>query len=103
MTESKKTKEQHDGIYEWVDSGHGSGFWMKQEDEQMIHDRIPTSCRACNSWLYNWDRSYHLRYGVCADCYITYMEGRENLPAFKNNDERAEYVKQKIAEKKLRT
>ena len=98
-----KIIERDDGRFRWVDTGHGSGFWEKIiEDEQMVHDRIPTTCRACDSWMYNWDRTYHLRYGVCSDCYINYLEGRENLPTFKNNDERAIYVKQKIAEKKSR-
>lgn len=101
--DKKKYKETHEGIFEYVDCGHGSGFWMKVEDEQKVHDRIPIKCRACENWLYNWDRSYHLRWGVCADCYVDWLEGRENLPKFKNNDERAEFVKQKIAEKKAAT
>ncbi len=94
-----KTKETDDGIFEWVDCGYGAGFWSKVEDKQIQHDRIPVGCRACGDWIDNWDKTYHLRYGVCSDCYIEHLEGRTNLPDFKNNDARAEYVKQKIAEK----
>ena len=97
---NKKLKETHEGIFEWIDAGHGAGFWAKQEDPQTVHDRVPFACRACGNMLYNFDHTYHLRYGVCANCHVDYLDGRENLPHFKNNDARTEYVKQKIAEKK---
>lgn len=102
MEKAKKLQERDDGIYEWVDCGHGSGFWSKVIDEELQSYRIPTDC-ICGDWIDNWDKTYYLRYGVCSDCYINYLEGRTNLPEFKNNEDRRSYVKQKIEEKGLNT
>lgn len=97
----KKIKETEDGKkFEWIDCGHGSGFWSVIEDQDIAKERQPLACPACNSILYNWDSSYFNKWGVCCNCFIDYIETNSNFPNFGNdNRKRAEYIKEKHAQK----
>lgn len=97
----KKIKETEDGKkYEWIDCGHGSGFWSCIEDDEKKNDRVPLSCPACNSLLYNWDSSYYNKWGVCCNCYIVNIESNSSFPNFGNdNKARAQFIKENLAKK----
>lgn len=97
----RKIKETEEGKkFEWIDCGQGSGFWSSIDDQEMQDARQPLTCPGCNGLLYNRDSEPYNRWGVCADCVVDWIEGRENLPDFKNNNKLVgAYVKEKIAEK----
>lgn len=97
-----KTQERDDGIYDFFlyDEAEGiRGFWVKREDDWRQALRVPLACRACNTVLMNWDTKYHHTWGVCANCYIDHLQGRDNLPKFRSNLDSAAYCKSKIEEK----
>lgn len=98
---TKQFKETDDGMFEWVDAGHGAGYWRKIEDSFITQFRTPERCPACSAGLDNWaiEKFYH-RNGVCADCSICFLDGR-NFPEghFKTRNDKVEWCKQKIAEK----
>lgn len=86
-------------IYKKFEDDAG-GFWVREEDSKRTKYRVPVSCPACNVLLDNWKTSYYHRWGVCNDCYFLFLEGRDNLPNFKNNEERTAYCVEKMAERK---
>lgn len=71
-------------------------FTQEQRDEF----KVPFACHACNTLMYNWDRRWFYRRGVCASCSINYIEDRD-LPEelLKNRPKLLEYVKEKIEER----
>lgn len=98
-----KTEERDDGIFDYFyyddTNPYRGGYWIKREEDWKQSLRVPLACPACKNLLMNWDTQFYHRWGVCANCYIDHLENRENLPKFSSNVARAEYVKQKIAEK----
>lgn len=74
----------------------------EQEEYENLRQshRMPLACPACGSLFYNWDKSFYYRHGVCADCTIEYIEGRNlDEDLLRNREELAKYIKQKISEK----
>lgn len=81
--------------------------------ETIIHDqgweelrdtyKIPFGCHACGKLMYNWDKQFFYRYGVCADCTVDFVEDRD-LPAelLRDRKQLLDYVKKSIEEKKNR-
>lgn len=97
----KKFKETENGIYEWIGTNeHNSdeGFWSQIEDKAISSHRMPFACPGCGGMFYNKDDQYYYRWGVCSDCYVDFLEGRDNL-GLKSNEERAAYCKTKILER----
>jgi hypothetical protein len=98
-----KTKEDDEGVWDFVaytDNPQDlSGYWVKREAEWKQELRVPLGCRACGTFLMNWDTQFVHRYGVCANCYVDWLEGRENLPEFRGNADMVAYCKAKIEEK----
>lgn len=100
----KKFKEDENGQYEWVPAGEGSGYWRKLEDPDITQYRTPEKCPGCGLGMDLWSiQNFYHRNGVCADCSHFYLEGR-NWPEghFKTRNDKVDYVKQKIAEKRAR-
>jgi hypothetical protein len=99
-----KTQERDDGIYDFFlyneeqGPNHG-GFWVRREDDWKQELRVPLACRACTHLLMNWDTQFHHKWGVCHNCYYDFLEGRDNLPAFRTNMDRSAYCKARIEEK----
>lgn len=94
-------KENEKGWWTWKQpEGCAEGWWSREEDPKIVESRTPFACPACNEMLDNWSASYYNRWGVCANCYIDFLEGRDNLPEFPLNKDRAAYCREKIAEKK---
>lgn len=95
-------KEDDYGKLMWKQpEGCSEGWWSRIEEEHLTESRIPFSCPSCSMMLDNWSVSFYNRWGVCSDCYHDFLEGRESLPRFKNNGDRATYCKQKLEEKTL--
>jgi len=105
-----KIKEDDYGFLRYVDAGSGSGFWERIEDPEMIEARVPNCCPCCSQLLDNWCIPFYHRCGVCADCAILYLENKvdgewkSRFPEghFKTRNDKVNYVKQKIAEKRAR-
>lgn len=98
-----RTKEDDDGIWDLVaynddDLTDNTGFWRKREEEWKYEARVPLACRACGRLLGKWDTQFIHRYGVCAECNVDWLEGRD-LSHLKSNEERLAYCKSKIEEK----
>lgn len=101
-----KTREDDDGIWDLVaynddDPNDMRGFWVKREESWKQEARVPIACPACGKFLYNIDTQYIYKKGVCADCYVTWIEDRD-LSHLKSNKDYINYCKDKIEEKKAR-
>lgn len=108
MTEKRriiKTKENDEGVWDFVayneDPQDLSGYWVKREAEWKQELRVPLACKACGTLLFNWDTQFIHRFGVCANCNVDWIEGRD-LSHLKSNEDRVEYCKSKIEEKNAR-
>lgn len=90
-------KEDDFGILEKVVYGNSpEAVWVRVGDYKEAL-RTPIACKACRKFLMNIDNSYFNTWGVCCDCYVNYLEGRElNL---KNNEERVEHCRVRHLEK----
>ena len=94
-----ETKEDDYGFMEKVlYEGSSSPVWIRKEDPSKQELRMPWSCRACNAVMMNIDTTPFYRWGVCADCNINYLEGRD-LSTLKSNSDRVEFCKAAIKEK----
>ena len=82
-----------------VPSGGEEGWWSQIEDKEFTENRIPWTCPCCKELLDEWSVSYFNRWGECANCYYDFLAGRNNLPNFASNKERASYCIQKKGEK----
>ncbi len=98
-TTNKKIKEDHTGLYEWIQTENG-GFWSKIESLVETQHRVPFSCPGCSKLMMNIDDAPFYRLGVCVSCEIDWVEGR-NLPDEIRCDRQAlvRWVKEKIEEK----
>jgi hypothetical protein len=99
---SERIKETENGRYKFVNTNpynSDEGFWSKIEDNPYISHRMPFDCPGCGCMFYNKDDSYYFKWGVCGDCYINFLEGRDDLN-LKTNENRASYCKSKVLEKK---
>lgn len=78
---------------------------IKDKEFQVLRDeyKIPFSCYACNKLMMNWDDKFFFRYGVCANCTINYIEGRElEESLLKDRKKLLIYVKNAIEKNKNR-
>lgn len=92
-----ETKEDDFGIWEKVVYDNNSeAVWIKKDDFKK-ELRMPISCKVCNKFMMNWDTKFFYSSGVCADCHINYIEGKES--EMTTIAERVEYCKKMIQEK----
>lgn len=101
MTEKKKRyRETEHGLQEWNEEGQ---FWVRvfteEEQKERLEDKIPAYCPACNHFIDNWKAKNYYLWGVCYDCYIEHIEGRE-LSKEKDLSTIRRVVKEKIELKK---
>lgn len=96
-----ETKENDHGIWDRVSyDGKPESIWIKREDPTRQELRMPLSCKACGTFMYNRDTKYFYISGVCADCHINYIEDRNlNLHTHK---ERVQHCIDSIQAKKER-
>lgn len=96
-------KEDDRGKFIWRQpEGCEEGWWSQIEDEVIAESRTPWVCPGCGELLDQWSTSFYNRWGVCANDFYSYLDGRQNLPDFRSNKERAEFCRQKNAEKNNR-
>jgi hypothetical protein len=99
MKKLLETKERDDGICDKFEfEPNGPPVWIKREEDWKQALRMPVSCRACGALHMNIDTSSFFRYGVCKQCEVFYLEGRD-ISNLKTNEERVEFCKAGIAEK----
>lgn len=76
---------------------------QKVKDEmQSIRDmyKMPFACYACNKLMYNFDNKPFFRYGVCQECFISWIDGRDlSEDLLRDRAGLLAYIKEKIEEK----
>ncbi len=98
----KKYKEINGKNFVWVQAGPG-GYWSQIEDEEDTQYRIPLCCPACTQLLMNRDNKSFLRFGVCQDCEIMWVEDRNlSKELIRNRKALVSHVKLQIEERNSR-
>ena len=81
-------KEERKG-YDWVDTGNGNGFWVKQSKRANLN-KLPFFCpnEECKRPTSTIDDEYMMEYGICKTCYVMNVEDRQtpliNVDFYKN-------------------
>jgi len=60
----------------WVDLGDGKGYWTTIRNDSHRH-KLDFFCKHCKRITGEIDNKYLLEYGICAECYILFVEDRE--------------------------
>lgn len=92
-----ETKQDDYGLMDKVVyEGCSEAVWIRRDDWKK-ELRMPVGCKACGVFMKNWDTQFFNRSGVCSDCHINYIEGRDlNL---NSHAERVAHCKALIEEK----
>lgn len=95
-----ETKEDDAGIWDKVVyEGCVEAVWIKREQDSWKQAlRMPIGCHACGKFMTNWDTSFFNRHGVCSECFVNYLDGRD-LPDLKRSEDKIAYCKSQVKEK----
>jgi hypothetical protein len=87
-----------------VEKKDGYVVVTRDDEMQKLRDQycVPSCCRACGNLMFNWDNKYFYKNGVCCECTINWIEGRD-LPedVLKSRDSLVKYVLDCIQQKKI--
>jgi hypothetical protein len=96
-----ETKQDDHGFLEKVlYEGASQPVWIRKEDPDKQELRMPWACRSCDNLMMNIDQTPFYRWGVCRNCEVDYLEGRD-LSHLKTNADRVAFCKAKKEEKEL--
>ena len=93
-----KKKETDHGIEETKD---GYKIITRDEEFQELREKysIPVGCPTCGRFMTNWDHKPFFAFGVCAECEVCWVRGRNLDPELvRNRDELQTHIKKKIEE-----
>lgn len=71
--------ERYRAGWEWRDLGNNNGYWVKVDSKAKHSHSTPLFCPHCKkiTGTGGIDDKYLKEYGICAECYVMYVENRK--------------------------
>lgn len=70
------SKKQTDRGFEENQEGYKEIIRDEEIADLRQQYKVPYKCPACIQLIDNWDTKYWYLYGVCSNCFINYLDGR---------------------------